>query len=84
MCRSMDIYKSDAFGTDTKKKDEVWHSLEGQKAVQKHTCTPRSSVAGVGDVKVWEGSYCEALERKQPMHISWKRVACERGCVGSG
>ena len=25
---------------------------------------------------------CEALERKQPMHISCKRVAREGGCVG--
>ena len=48
----MDIYKSDALGTDTTEKGEVWHGLGGQMAVQKHTDTPSSSVAVVGGVKV--------------------------------
>ena len=48
----MDEYKSDAFGTDAKENIKSGTALEGQKAVQKHTDTPSSSVAVVGGVKV--------------------------------
>lgn len=47
---------------------------------------PGSSVAVVlrssGRCQGLKGSYCKALERKQPTHISCKRIARERG-VGS-
>lgn len=46
--------------------------------VQKHT---RHAKVEFYWCQGWEGLHCEALERKQPMHISCKRIACERSCI---